>query len=108
MVPSYPPPADVNPQDMESIKAHINDYSFVQMLPPFLAHAIGTLVGAFLASLIAASHKMKFAIGIGVWFFFGGSVMVYMIPETPLWFMLIDLGLAYIPMAIIGGKLGNR
>ena len=37
-----------------------------------LAHALGTFAGAFLAALIAANHKMKFAPGIGVFFLMGG------------------------------------
>tara|TARA_B110000046_G_C12990002_1_gene397415 strand:- start:686 stop:859 length:174 start_codon:yes stop_codon:yes gene_type:complete len=36
---------------------------------PFLAHALGTLVGAFVAALTAATHKMKFAIAIGCFFY---------------------------------------
>lgn len=71
---------------------------------PFLAHALGTLVGAFIAGIMAVSNKMKFALGIGVLFLIGGILVNIMIPG-PLWFSIADLLIAYIPMAWIGGKL---
>ena len=74
---------------------------------PFLAHALGTLVGAFLAGSIAINHKMKFALGIGVFFLAGGITNVFMLP-SPTWFILFDLILAYLPMAWLGGRLASR
>ena len=73
----------------------------------FLAHAIGTLVGAYLSVRIAASHKMYFALGIGVFFLIGGISMVFMIP-APVWFIVADLSLAYIPMGWFGWKLSGQ
>jgi len=73
---------------------------------PFLAHALGTLIGAFLAAKIAATHQLKFAILIGLFFLMGGIQMVQMLP-TPIWFDIIDLGFAYIPMGILGYKLAK-
>lgn len=74
---------------------------------PFLAHALGTFVGALVAALIAANRKMLFAIVIGLFNLTGGIVAVTMIP-APMWFNVTDLVLAYIPMAVAGGKLGSR
>ena len=73
---------------------------------PFLAHALGTLVAALVAVLIAVSHKMKIAFGIGGLFLVGGIAASMMIP-APAWFIALDLVVAYIPMAWIGGKLGK-
>lgn len=73
---------------------------------PFLAHALGTFVGALVASLIAANRKMLFAIVIGLFNLTGGIVAVTMIP-APMWFNVTDLVLAYIPMAFLAGKLGS-
>lgn len=101
------PPEGVNPADMESLKANIHLFQPKHFIIPFLAHALGTLVGTFLAAFIAATHKMKIAIGIGIWFFIGGLSMVIMIPKTPLWFIILDLVGAYIPMGLLGGKLGG-
>jgi hypothetical protein len=74
----------------------------------FLAHALGTLLGAFLAAKIAVTHQMKFALGIGVFFLIGGTIMVVILPNAPIWFSATDLLLAYIPMAYLGGKLGVK
>jgi len=103
-----PPPEGVNPADMESIKAHLHLYSALQLSPPFFAHAIGTLVGAFIAALIAVKKRMAMALIIGVFFLFGGIMMVIQLPESPLWFDILDLGIAYIPMGLLGAYIGMK
>jgi len=65
------------------------------------------LVGAYLSARIAASHKMKFALGIGMFFLIGGISMVFMMP-APVWFVLLDLSVAYIPMGWLSGKLATK
>ena len=65
--------------------------------------ALGALVGAFLAAKIAASYKMTFAFVIGGFFLLGGIMAASMLP-APMWFNVIDIGLAYIPMAWMGGR----
>ena len=74
---------------------------------PFIAHAAGSLVGGFIAYMIAASHKMICAVVVGVAFLAGGLMMVFMLP-SPIWFIAADIGLAYIPAAMLGGKLAMR
>lgn len=37
----------------------------------------------------------------------GGIAAAFMIP-APAWFVVLDLAVAYLPMAWIGGKLGDR
>lgn len=96
-----PPPDGVDVNDMESIKSSMHLYQPRHFIFPFLAHAIGTLVGAFSAALIAANHQLKFAMAIGVFFLIGGIVAVFMLP-SPLLFTLIDLVFAYLPMAYLG------
>jgi hypothetical protein len=73
---------------------------------PFAAHAVGTLVGSWVASAIAVSHRFKISIGIGVFFLLGGIAAVAMI-AAPLWFEAADLILAYIPMAWLGWKIAG-
>ena len=102
-----PPPEGVNPSDMESIKANMHLFETKHFIMPFLAHAVGSFVGAFVAALFAATHKMKFAIGLGVWTLVGGIMAANMIP-SPTWFIVVDLGLAYIPTAFIAGKLATK
>ena len=50
---------------------------------------------------------MKFSLGIGVLFLIGGITVNYMLPG-PIWFAIVDIVLAYIPMAWIGGKIVAR
>lgn len=97
----------IDPNDMEALAEILPTLEMKYFIFPFLAHALGTLVGAIIAAKIAATNKMKFAIAIGVWFLLGGIIMVFMI-ETPLWFIAVDLILAYIPMAMLGGKMAIR
>lgn len=101
-----PPPEGADNTTMEGLKAAMHLFEPKHFIFPFLAHAVGTFVGAFLAALIAATHKMKFALGIGLFFLIGGIVMVFLVP-SPTWFTVVDLAGAYIPMAWIGGKLAG-
>ena len=61
----------------------------------------------FIAALIAATHKTKFAFAIGALFLLGGISVNLMLPG-PIWFEALDLLLAYIPMAFIGGKIALK
>jgi len=102
-----PLPEGVDPNDMDSIAANIDRYEIKHFIMPFLAHALGTLVGAFVAAKFAASNGAKFALGVGVFFLLGGIAVAMMIP-APTWFSAVDLILAYIPMGILGGKLAGK
>jgi len=99
-----PPPEGVDLSDMESLKANMHLFQPKNFIFPFLAHALGTMVGAYFTARIAATHKMKFALGIGGFFLLGGIANVMMLP-SPTWFTILDLVGAYFPMAWIAGKL---
>jgi len=98
-----PPPEGVDLSNMESLKEAMPIFGPKHLIMPFLAHALGALVGAFLAAKIAASYKMTFAFVIGGFFLLGGIMAASMLP-APMWFNVIDIGLAYIPMAWMGGR----
>ncbi|MCB9256317.1 MAG: hypothetical protein H6579_04235 [Chitinophagales bacterium] len=102
-----PPPEGVNPADMESLKANMHLFQPKHFLMPFLAHALGTLAGAFVAALLAASNKLRLAMVIGIFFLAGGIANIMMLP-SPLWFSILDLGLAYLPMAYLAYTFANR
>ena len=102
-----PPPNGADVTTMEGLKEVLHLFEPKHFLFPFLAHALGTLVGAFVAATIAANNKMKFAIAIGCFFLIGGIINVVMLP-SPTWFAILDIVGAYIPMAMIGGKLAIR
>ncbi len=84
----------VDPNDMEALAAAMPTLSPEFMIFPFLAHALGTLVGAGIASKIAANHQLKFAMAIGALFFIGGIMASQMLP-APTWFVVLDLVAAY-------------
>lgn len=59
-----PPPEGADVTTPEGLKASIHLFEPKHFLMPFLAHAMGTFVGALVAALIAANRKMLFAIVI--------------------------------------------
>jgi uncharacterized membrane protein len=68
---------------------------------------LGTLVGAFVATKIAASRKQFMALLIGVFFLIGGAINISML-DGPMWFNGLDLLMAYIPMAYLGWMLAKK
>lgn len=102
-----PPPEGADVTTMEGLKESMYLFQPRHFIFPFLAHALGTLVGAISAATIAANHKMKFALAIGVFFLIGGIVNIFLLP-SPTWFAIVDLVGAYLLMAWIGGKLVVR
>ena len=90
--------------DMHKFAENLKLLKPANFIAPWLAHAVGTLLGAFVAASIAASHKRKFALVIGVLFLLGGIAMVALV-GGPLWFAVVDLVGAYLPMAYLGWLL---
>ncbi len=99
-----PPPEGADVTTTEGLKASMHLFQPKHFLFPFLAHALGTFCGAYLSASIAPIRKMVFALVIGFLFLAGGTANVFMLP-SPIWFTLVDLLGAYIPMAYIAGKL---
>jgi len=87
---------------MNAINWELTNFIF-----PFLAHALGTLVGAFLAAKIANSYQLPLAMSIGVFFLIGGVIMVYILP-APAWFICTDLIVDYIPMGYLGWIIAKK
>lgn len=102
-----PPPEGVNPEDFKSIKANLHLYNPLQLSIPIFAHAIGTFIGAIAACLIAGSSRLILAMVIGGFFLLGGITACYMM-GGPLWFIVVDLLFAYIPMAYLGWKVSGK
>lgn len=101
-----PPPKGADLTTTEGLTAAMALMEPKHFLVPFLAHALGTLVGAFVTVKIAANYKMPLALLIGLLFLVGGIYSVTALP-SPLWFNVVDLVGAYIPMAWIGAKLAG-
>lgn len=96
----------VDPNDMDALAEVMPTLDMEFFMFPFLAHALGTLLGAIISGKIAATHKMYFSLGIGVLFLLGGIAVNVMIPG-PTWFAVLDITIAYIPMAWIGFKISK-
>lgn len=101
------PPAGVDVTNAENLANTIHLFEPRHYIVPFLAHAIGTLAGALVAHLIAASHEPRIAYAIGAVFLCGGVAASFMIP-APAWFIALDLLAAYLPMAWLGIRIGAR
>lgn len=102
-----PPPDGADVTTMEGLKASMHLFEPKHFIFPFLAHALGTFCGAFIATLIAQNHKMRLAIGVGVVFLIGGIANVFMLP-SPIWYTIVDLVGAYIPFSYLAATIVLR
>ena len=101
-----PPPEGVDVTTTEGLKAGIHLFEPKHFLMPFLAHALGTFVGALVAFKLALVNKVRTAYLVGVLFLVGGIAASMMIP-APAWFIALDLLVAYLPMAWLAIRLAG-
>jgi hypothetical protein len=101
-----PAPAGVDMTELDSIKASMHLFEAKHFIIPFLSHSLGTFVGAFVTAFIVRNNQMTLALIIGVFFLIGGVASAVLLP-VPYWFAVVDLILAYIPMAWLGWKLSD-
>lgn len=101
-----PPPANADVTTMEGLKASLHLFEPKHFVFPFLAHALGTLVGAVVATVLAPGRSAVPAFAIGALFLLGGIANVIMLP-APAWFSAADLLLAYLPTAWLGKALAE-
>ena len=102
-----PPPAGANVTTTEGLKAAMHLFEPRHFIFPFLAHSLGTLVGALVATMLTPNRTPGPAYVIGFAFLLGGIASVYMLP-APLWFSALDLVAAYLPAAWLGHRLVSR
>lgn len=102
-----PPPAGVDNTTMEGLKDSMYLFQPRHFIMPFLAHAMGTLTGACLTAYFVTTEPKKWAMFIGCFFLLGGVSNVVMLP-SPVWFPIVDLVGAYIPMAYIGSLIALK
>jgi hypothetical protein len=102
-----PPPEGVDMTTVEGMSAGMHLLGPLNFLLPFLAHALGTLAGALLAYFLAATRKQFAVYFIGVFYLLGGILASTLIP-APVWFIVLDLVAAYLPMAWLALKIGNK
>lgn len=102
-----PPPIDADMTTLNGLTAAMPFMEPQHFIFPWLAHALGSFSGGLFAYLIAGINKERMAYIVAFFFLLGGIANVTMLP-TPIWFIISDLALAYIPMAwlaILTGKI---
>jgi hypothetical protein len=102
-----PPPAGADVSTMEGLKAALPLFEAKHFVFPFLAHALGALVGVLVACLLVPARSATPAYIVGGLFLLGGIANSFMLP-APVWFIIVDLLLAYLPMAWLGQALAQR
>jgi hypothetical protein len=101
-----PPPTGMDPSTPEGLTKALPLMEPKHFIFPFLAHALGTMVAAYFTIIFSASKKQYLAWVVGFFFMLGGLAMVMMIP-FPIWSILVDLLLCYLPMAWLVWKLAK-
>jgi len=101
-----PSPVKVTPDNLAAIAESLHLFEPKHYIFPYLAHALGTLVGAFAAVKLSSNKHIGFGLGIGIFFLVGGITAATMIPAQT-WFVALDLLTAYLPMGFFGWKLAK-
>ena len=103
-----PLPEGVNSSDPQSLKDSTHLMEFRHFIFPFLAHALGTLAGAFVGVKLGTGINQRIAIAVIITglFMVGGIYSAWQI-QGPNWFTVVDLSFAYMPMGLIGWVLGR-
>ena len=102
-----PPPVGADVTTMEGLKASLHLFEPRHFIFPFLAHALGTFVGALVACWLTPGKSPVPAYIVGSLFLFGGIASAFMLP-APGWFIATDLLLAYLPAAWLGQAVAKR
>ena len=102
-----PPPAGVDTSTAEGLKAAMPLLQSRHFLFPFLAHALGTFAGALVATWVVGRVNRLPALLIGLLFLMGGIASCFMLP-APRWFEVLDVVLAYLPLAWLGYLLAKK
>lgn len=102
-----PVPEGVDFSTMESLVSTMHLMEPQNFIPPFIAHALQSLVGAGVAFVMAANSRVMLAYIVGTLSFAGGVYAATTLP-APMWFNVVDLVFAYFPMAWIATKIGAK
>lgn len=103
-----PPPPGADLTTMDGLKAAMPLMKPKHFLFPFLAHGLGSLLAAYLASRFAVGTlKDRAWLVVGAVFLVGGITNVMALP-SPMWFNILDIAGAYIPMAWLGKWLARK
>ncbi len=102
-----PLPKGVDNSTLEGLQKSIHLFEPKHFVFPFLAHAIGTFLGALITLFISKSREFYLVIIVSGVFLFGGVSMVVQL-NAPLWFNALDLLGAYIPMGFVAYLISKK
>jgi hypothetical protein len=102
-----PPPEGGDITTMEGLRSTIHLFEPRHFIFPFLAHATGSLMGAWVAARLCATRPLTCSMVVGLLFLIGGATMAFSLPEAVA-FNVIDLAVAYLPMVWLGYRLSGR
>ena len=102
-----PPPEGFDMNNPDELAAAMEFMEAKHYITPFLSHALGTLLSSVCFYFFSKSQNKYLQFLIGGLFFSGGLYMVLILP-APWIFNLLDLGIAYFPMAYVGYRIGKR
>ena len=102
----YPPPAGLDINDMDAVKAFSASAPLIVFILVIVAYAIGSFVGGLIAASIASQNKMTKSITVGGILMGLGAYNLLMIPH-PIWTIVISIFL-FIPCSYVGGILGIK
>jgi len=90
----------IDMSDTQSIANSIHLFEPRHFVFPFMAHALGTFFGALAAGYLGWKSRTVLVWSVATLFFAGGVATTFMIP-APAEYFVVDLALAYAPMALI-------
>lgn len=97
----YPPSADIDPNDIEAMKAYVATLPIGALLFVVASYFIGTMVGTCIACTIGTMLPRIYALLIGCLMLVATTMNVMMIPH-PTWFIL-----AVVAAIVVGAWLGT-
>ena len=102
----FPIPQDIDPKDMDAMKAHVATLPPLAFILVLLSHFFGALAGAAIGSKVASSHQFKISMFIGAFMLIMG-ILILLIKPHPVWFMVVDM-FTYLPGALLGYTIYQR
>ncbi|HEY0137703.1 MAG TPA: hypothetical protein VGB85_26640 [Nannocystis sp.] len=106
----YPMPRAVDPRDIEAMRTTLAGMPVGVFVILMLGWILGALAGGLLAARLASTwfHRapLRHALAVGVVQTIGAVTNFAMLPH-PTWVLIAGL-VVFIPMALLGGRLGQR
>lgn len=102
----YPPPADLDINDIDAIKAFTSTAPSIVFILVIIAYAVGSIIGGLVSAVVAVNNKMSKAITVGGILMGLGAYNLFMIPH-PIWTIVISI-FVFIPCSYAGGYWGIK